>query len=159
MLLDGWAVGLLYAVKLWRIMALWVALYVMEKVFQDGYVQRVMADRKKPDQLALLVTYALCAELCATLLLLGVLALFMTRFKTARNTYVIDTPLFVLVAVDYVVTTGVLLALGVLVARAVQDPSLYRYRDDGLRGIRAYCTLMLNASVVVLAAPMFAVAT
>ena len=147
----------LYAVKLWRAMVLWICLYVVEKVYQDEFVHKVLAGDgdARPPSLSLVIAYAVGAEAVAMLLLVAVLALLMAKYKTRDSTFVIDNRFMVLLFVDYALTTSTMVTLGVAVAKQVQDGRLFRYRDDGLRGIRALCTLLLQLSAVVLALPVF----
>jgi hypothetical protein len=167
---DGLLLGVVYVVKVLRVLVLWVALYVVDKAYQDAYVQRVLVGAdppqdpqarpkgtQAPPNLAWAVPLALLGEGAFCLLLLVVLSLLKARYKHPANTYVIDGDMLALLVADYAATTSALLVLGPLLAVVVQSRRLFRYRDDGLRGIRAYCGLMLVVSALVLALPLYAV--
>lgn len=152
---DLQAAVVLYGLKLVRAMVLWVALYVVEKVYQDSYVQAVLVEDRKPPDLALVVVYAVAVEGSVMLLVLLVLALLKAKYKTPSNTFVIDDRLLVAAAVDYLVSTGAILAIGAALGAAAQNGRLFRYRHDGLRAVRALCNLLLYTSLVVLAVPFY----
>ena len=157
---DGPVVVTLYFIKLARAMVLWISLYVVEKVFQDAYVQRAMGGRDGglPPSLATMIMYAVAIEGTVMLLVVAVLVLLMARYKNPGTSFVIDRQFMFLLAIDYALTTVIMVGLGVLLANQVQDGRLFRYRDDGLRGIRALSNLLLYVSVVVIALPFFRVA-
>jgi hypothetical protein len=154
---DRPVVAVLYFLKLARAMVLWISLYVVEKVFQDAYVQRAMGGRDdgKPPSLASMIMYAVAIEGTVMLLIVAVLVLLMARYKNPRTTFVIDRQFMSLLAIDYAFTTVTMVGLGVLLAKQVQDGRLFRYRDDGLRGIRALSNLLLYVSMVVITLPFF----
>ena len=152
---DGAAFGFVVAVRLVRIMVLWIALYFVDRAFQESYVQRVLVeDRRKPPRLWTIAAAALAIEGVVLLLLSAILFLLHSRFKTAENAFVIDGPLLRRLGADYAVTTGIILSLGTAMGVVSADPKNFRYRDDGMRGIRAMCTMLLLVAVAVLLVPV-----
>jgi hypothetical protein len=154
--MDGTAHGIMYAFKFVRAMVFWVALYVMEKVYQDAYVQAVLVEGKPPPKLAGIVATAVGIEFGVMLVMAVVLMLVESKYKTGDNTFVLDDRLIATLAKDYVVGTVAILAVGTLIARAAENGRLFRYKDDGLRGIRALCNMVLYVSFVVFAIPFYA---
>lgn len=146
----------LYGVKLVRAMVLWISLFVVEKVFQDSYVQQVLVQDGKPPNLSMVIVYAVAVEGAVMMLLLAVLWLLMARYKTSNNTFVLDGRALVLCAFDYLASASAVLSLGALLGDAAQNGRLFRYRHDGLRTIRALCNLLLGVSLVVVAVPFYA---
>jgi hypothetical protein len=155
-MLDGAVHGMVYAFKFVRAMVFWVALYVMEKVYQDAYVQAVLVEGKPPPDLWGIVATAVAVEFGAMLVLAAVLLLVQSKYKAASNTFVLDDGLMAALAKDYAVGSVAILAVGTLLARAAENGQLFRYRDDGLRGIRALCNMVLYVSFVVFAIPFYA---
>lgn len=145
----------LYAIKVVRVMVLWIALYVVEKVYQDSYVQSVLVNDGEPPRLSLIVVYVAAIEGSLMLLLLLVLSLLKAKYKTRDNTFIIDNRMLVLGAVDFFVSTSVFVCIGSLLGEAAQNGRLFRYKHDGLRAIRALCNMLLYVSIVVLAMPYY----
>jgi hypothetical protein len=154
-LMDGASTVVVYLFKFVRAMVFWIVLYVTEKFYQDAYVQRVLVEDHKPPKLMGLVGVALGAELAIMLMLGVILLLVKGKYKTRANTFVLDDALLRCIAVDYALSTVVIGVICVLLARAAESNRLFRYKDDGLRGIRALCNLVLYVSFVVLVMPFY----
>lgn len=150
---DSIVTACVYVVKLVRFMVIWVALFVTEKVYQDMYVSTVLIQDTAPPDLRPVVVYALLVDFVFFAFILMLISLL--RAQNPAKTYAIDGTLIVLLVVDYLVSVLVLLVIGLGVASVVQDRNILRYRDDGLRSIRALGTLVLYASLVVLAIPYY----
>jgi hypothetical protein len=152
---------LLYMFKVMRLMVLWIALYTLDKVWQDAYIQHLVAneegchERVEPPSLLPIIVLALGME--AIVMMVLVLILWLVRARYGSGLFLIDQRLLHMLGVDYLFTTGMMLALGVLVSSVVQDTRLFRYRDDGMRSIRANCTLLLSFAALVLLLPMYSV--
>ena len=82
-----------------------------------------------------------------------------TRFERDAAfppTFMIDGDFIRALAADYVMSTGILLGVGLALAFGTQNRRLFRYRNDGIRGIRAFSGMLLTAAIVVLGIPWFA---
>jgi hypothetical protein len=156
--MGAWSAGsatVLYVFKLARVMVLWIALYIMEKVYQESYVQKVYVNGGKPPELVPLVLYAVLIDAFVMSLVLLIVFLVKGKYKRDDNTFIIDGALVKVLAVDYAVCTAVIVAIVSLLSHAAQNASLFRYSHDGLRGVRAVCTMALAVSAVVSAFPMY----
>ncbi len=142
-------------VKVARVMVIWIALYLMDKVFQDAFVQRVLADDGEPPDMRWLVPCALLLDAAAIGSILVILSLLYAMFKRPDNTFVIDSHLMAALVKDYAISTAVILAVGVAVAHVAQSRRLLRYEDVGIRGIRAYSELVLMLTMVVIPIPFY----
>ena len=172
---DPAALGFVVAVRVVRLMVLWIVVFFVDRAYQESYVQRVLVDDgpasagdgggglqdrdaggSPPPRLWTLPAAALAIEAGVVLLMSSVLFLLNARFKAPNNAFVVDAPLFRRLAADYAATTAVIAAVGTAAAAVAQDARLFRYRDDGLRGIRAFCTMfVLIAFAVLLLTPFF----
>jgi hypothetical protein len=149
---DGAALAVVVAFKVVRIMLLWIALYFVDRAYQSAYVQRVLVDGKDPRcDLWTLVLAALAIEAVVLGLLLGLLMLVKARFKSDDNTFVLDGALMRRLLVGYASSTAVVATLGAALGVAVQDARNFRYKEDGLRGIRALSVMLLLVSTVTIA--------
>lgn len=142
-----------YTVKLVRFMVLWVALFVMEKVYQDAYVSTSLIRNATPPDLRPLVIYALLVDFVFFTFIMLLIALL--RAQNPDKTHVIDGNLVSVLIVDYVASVVILANVGTGVATVVQDRNILRYNDDGLRSIRALGTLLLYGALLTLALPYY----
>jgi hypothetical protein len=136
-------------------MVLWIALYLMEKVYQEAYVQQVFVENKDPPSLVPLVVYAVAIDVFVMALIFTVLVLVKGMYKTDENAFILDVDLLKVLAMDYAVCTVTIVAMGALLARATQNTALFRYNHDGLRGIRALCNMVLAVGAVIALIPFF----
>ena len=144
------------AFKVIRVMLLWVALYFVDRAYQGAYVQRVLVEGLEPRcDLWTLVFAALAIEAVVLALLFGLLVLLKDRFKSSENTFVVDAPLLRRLATGYATSTAVIAALGALLGVVVQDARHFRYREDGLRGIRALSLMVLLLGAITLTVSPF----
>lgn len=150
---DGVATVALYAIKLLRFSVLWIALFVVEKVYQNSYVTLTLIRDQPPPDLRPMVVYALAVDLVFSVFVLVVLGLL--RSQNREPTYALDSDLARLFVVDYLASVAVVLFVGRGLAAVVQDKHLLRYRDDGLRSTRALGTLILWAAMIALAVPYY----
>ena len=152
---DARAVLLLHALKLGRVGAMWLALFAAEKVYLDAYVQRTLVQQRPPPSLYGLVLTAVGLE-AALALCAGLSLAFVARvYRRLSPALVLDGQLLGLAAKDYAWTTAAFAAVALLVARVVQGSRALRYRDDGMRGIRALSVMLLPVAAVILSLPMY----
>jgi len=151
-------------VRVMRVMLLWIILFFVDRAYQAIYVEDVLS--KPIDVTAPLPASSLSPRLWTMMplvlgiesvmlliVVLGLLAL-KTRFKSTTNTFVIDTPLMRRLLTEYLASVAILAPLGALVGHTMQSCKEMRYRDDGLRGIRALAVLLLIMSVIIIAMPL-----
>lgn len=149
------SVAVVAVFKIARAMVLWISLYAADKVFQDAFVQRVLASDGDPPDLRWFVPCALAIDATVMILLCTILSLVRNTYKLPTNTFIVDAPLVLLIVKDYVATTLLILALGVALASVAQSESMFRYREDGMRGVRAFGELMLPVSFVAVSLPFY----
>lgn len=153
---DSIVTACVYVVKLTRFMVLWVALFVTEKVFQDMYVSTVLVKDSTPPDLRPLILYAMSVDFVFFVFVL--LLINLLRLQNPSKTYALDGNLVYILIVDYIVSVIVLGSVGAGVATVVQDRDILRYRDDGLRSIRALGTLLLYCAMITVLIPYYLLA-
>lgn len=158
-MIDGLVTGCVYLVKLLRFMVLWIALFVVEKVFQDAYVSRVLVRDDAPPDLRPLVIYALLVDFVFFTLVMAIIFLLRSQNEERGSGYAIDGNLVFVLLVDYVASVLVIGGIGWSVASVVQDRRSLRYQDDGLRSIRALGTLLLYGSMILVLLPYYMLLT
>ena len=145
------------SMKLLRCLALWLGVWLADKVAQDAYVERVLVAGASPPGLGtmVLVVSAVDASVTATALLFMILAAKV--YLRGGPTFVVDAPLVRLVALDAFATGALFVGLALWLGRVVESSPGLRYRDDGLRAVRAFSTMLLALGVIVVFLPAYRV--
>lgn len=146
-IVDPHVVVIMYIIKALRLMMLWIGMWVSDKVYQTRYVSAVYIERSPPPTMVGMVATALAIESLSIVFVMLVLALLKHQFKQASNSFVIDSGLISLVAGDYILTSALFFAMGAAVAGTAGSRRLFRYGEDGLRGIRAVSLALLGIAV------------
>lgn len=155
MFVDYHLLFLAYFVKLFRVSVLWFIMYLVEKVYLDQYLNRVYVEDSKPPGLMTYIIICMSIENVVFLLLLLALFLMMMKFKGPTNSFFIDNSVMMLLLVDYLISTLLIVAIGAAIAGVVQDRNLFRFSDDGMRGIRAHAAILVPVSILVLVFPYY----
>lgn len=150
---DSIVTACVYTVKLVRFLVLWIALFVTEKVYQDAYVSTVLVLDRPPPDLRPVVVYALLVDF--VFFTFTMLVIQLLRAQNPGSRYAIDSNLVTLLIVDYIASTLVLGVVGWSVSSVVQNRDVLRYKDDGLRSIRALGTLLLYGALVTISVPYY----
>lgn len=158
-MIDKLATGCVYVVKLLRFMVLWIALFVVEKVFQDAYVSSVLVRDGSPPDLRPLVIYALLVDFVFFTLIMGVVYLLRAQNDDQGSGYAINGDLVFILVVDYIASMVMIGGIGWGAAMVIQDKKSLNYKDDGLRAIRALGTLVLYGSMVLVLLPYYVLLT
>ena len=147
---DGTTLGIVMTVRLVRVMVLWIAFYFVDRAYQSAYLQQTLVDGREPPPMWTIPFAAFAIEAFVYALVFLLLTLLYVRFKSVNNTFVIDGPLLARLAREYFATTAVSLAVCAGLGAVAQDRQYFRYKEDGLRGIRALSLMMLIVSAVTL---------
>lgn len=157
---DGYTTTISIFVRAVRIMLLWTILYFVDRAFQAMYIEEVMTKDGNEDVSVMDLKPRLWSMIIVTLaveavLLLALFLVFLAikkRFKRPGNTFVIDDALIRGLVRQYLSTIALVAPLGILLGYAMQSCKELRYRDDGLRGIRALAVMLLVVSGIIVAA-------
>lgn len=156
-LLDGNSLVILYIMKVYRIMSIWLILYVLDKVYQGQYMEDVYVSHRSPTSMSMLPVLLVSIEGVSFALFFFMLLLFRNRFRITKNTFIIDEILLRHVLVDYALTTTSIMLIGTAVIAVVCSKDTLRFHHDGMRGIRAASRIIFYSSIIVLLLPMFLV--
>lgn len=157
---DSLSLGVSVFVRIVRIMVLWIILYFVDRAFQAVYIESVMSkeggDADTPvtqlnPRLWSMMLVVLAVEAVVFFALYLVLAALKKRFKAPNNAFVIDDALMRRILMQYLSTVAFLAPLGIMIGYTMQSCAELRYRDDGLRGIRALAVLLLILCIIVVA--------
>lgn len=155
--LDAKTAGVMYAIKAYRVLTLWFITSVMEKVFLENYLRRTFVEHGRPPDFSQLVTVSWAVEFFALAVPMFILSLLYLRYKAHDNAFVVDSHLLSSVVFDYLLSSALFVSIGLIIARRVQDENLFRYKHDGMRGIRAGTLMFFRASIVVILVPFYGI--
>lgn len=138
--------------KAYRMMCIWLVTFILEKLYLHAYLDRVFLKELPPPQLDGFVAAALAMEFVTTCAFIAILFMIKSQYTSP---FVIDGPLIFTLCKDYFISSLTILVIGSLLARSIHNDRLFRYKHDGMRGIRAHATMTLKLSFVVIAIPFF----
>lgn len=163
--MDKSSVIILSLFKLLQLMIIWISVYIAERIFQMQFVKKMYLDdaliesNKTPPDLQYLVIIAVVINVVLTscfIILLVVLSNYVTSIeKTGTFVNVFSTELVKLLVYDYALSVLLSATVGIMVASSLQRNSSLRYRDVGIRGIRAFADMLLFIFMIVSAVPYY----
>lgn len=156
--LDWKTVGVMYAIKTYRLLTLWIIVYAIEKVFLENYMRRVYINHEPAPSFTQLVTVSWAIEFIALTVPLLIVTLLYVRYKAADNAFVIDRDIIKGILADYVMSSALMVLVGIAIVNQIQDNSLFRYDHDGLRAIRAGSQIYFQCSAIILFVPFYSIA-
>lgn len=145
---------LVYALKIFRALFLWLAWYVAEKVSLDAFVTSVYVERKGPPKLQSVVAWIFLADFLFGLFMLAVAYFAMAR-SSGGEPIVGGWRVLLTAAADLYICWQLGFFCSLAVVIVAQKQTCCRYKDDGLRGIRASFVLAFLLSLTVSAPPYF----
>lgn len=145
---------LLLVCKLIHVILLWFAFYVAEKAALDAFITKVYVEkREKPPRMEWIPTGVFVADFAAVLLL--VVCAYFIIARSISAPLIGGQRLVMLLGLDLMASWFLAFMVSLVAANVAQRQSCMRYKDDGLRGIRAYCYVALCLSVVMCVIPYF----
>lgn len=153
--LDWKTSGMNYAIKTYRLLILWVVVYAIEKVFSENYMRKVYIHHVRAPPFTQLVTVSWAVEFIALVIPLMIIALLYIRFKSYDNSFIIDSNLIAMIMADYVMTSALIVLVGISIVNEIQNNELFRYDHDGLRAIRAGAQMFFLSSAVIIMIPFY----
>lgn len=156
--MDATVHTLAYFAKLFRFFAMWLAIYLVEKVYLQRYLAEVYLADRRPPSLTRFAVWCAAVEALAFLFVLATLYSMYALYKGDDNAFVIDRPLLGALLADWAYSTALFVCGGVIAALVVQNCKLFRYKHDGARGVRALAATLLNLFAVLMAAPFYRLA-
>jgi hypothetical protein len=146
---------LMYIIKFVKILSFGFSMNMATNIFIQKY-ENVVYDKKiNPPSLTSYMFIFLGFDLFFTIFLFILLGLCGFLFKTENNTFPIDGYLYKKFAIDYIISTIIIMVLGVLIGSVIKQKKYFRYKTEGERGIRAFEDIMKMTATVVTLAPMF----
>lgn len=144
----------MYALKGMTIFFIWFSLYLSSKIFQEKYVNNVFVNNQDPPSLYSFVGVFLGFEVGFTVLMVIILYLLKYLFDKSGD-FLINDAVLKRFTFDYVCTMVLVLIIGLVMASILMKKKYFRYKTDGLRGIRSLQEIMFSLGSVVALLPIF----
>jgi uncharacterized integral membrane protein len=148
---------IMYIIKAVRIASFYISMNMATNVFLQKYDSTVYDKKVTPPSLISYMWIFFGFDLFFNTFILVLLGLVGFLFKTENNTFPIDSYLFYKFAFDYVVTTLVIMVIGMLIGVVIKKKKYFRYKTEGERGIRAFEEIMKSTATVITLIPTFMV--
>ena len=150
---DAVSVGILWVVKLIRIMMLWIIAHFVSKAYQQEYIDRAINDQPLP-MLWTVAPAIIGCEACFMFIIIMLLLMLNRTYKRPVNTFVIDNAILLQIVRDYIQTSIIILALGVLIGYILQHSHVLRYSEDGIRAVRSGVLMVFYSAIITLLIPL-----
>lgn len=144
---------LLLACKLFHVIFLWFAFYVAEKAALDAFITRVYVEKRRPPRLEWIPVGVFSAG--AVMVMFLILGSYTVLVRSLTAPLMGGYKLIWTLATDLIVAWALAFVASLASAMVSQNQTCMRYKDDGLRGIRAYCYMALCISVVISLIPYY----
>jgi uncharacterized integral membrane protein len=146
---------IMYIIKFVKILSFGFSMNMATNIFIQKYESVVYDKKVNPPSLTNFMFIFLGFDLFFTIFLFILLGLCGFLFKTENNTFPIDSYLYKKFAVDYIVSTVLIMVIGILIGSVVKQKKYFRYKTEGERGIRAFEDIMKMTATVITLAPLF----
>ena len=139
-------------VKLLHALFLWFMFFLAEKIALQAFITTVYVDGAEPPTLTPTVLRVFIADAVFCFILFAGVYFYISSGEDAviggrHILFAIGADLLLTWKLSFIVTSGV--------AWIAQSQSCCRFKDDGLRGIRAFCLTSLYLSLVILGPPYY----
>ena len=140
----------LYGLIIARIVLLYLSTTITANIMSQIYTERVLINGEEPPVLRNTIFLFIIIDGILNMLLLGIISLI-DKFL-GDNVPGKLTKMFI---GQYIVTTGILIILSLIISNTMYNKKYFLYKDDGLRAIRALQELMFRNGALVSLIPFF----
>lgn len=143
-----------YLLKVVRLGFAFFAMYTASKILQQQYVNNVFANNQDPPDLRLFLIYYWGIELIFIIGLMIFLVLLKFLFDR-QGDFIINGYLIMKFTQDYIISSVLILILGIIIASVIMQKKYFKYKTDGLRAIRANQDILFYVVLVINFIPFF----
>lgn len=133
------------------------ALFLTEKLFLEMYMKKVYAENSDPPSIYKMLGILLLIDIGFTLFLVTVLVLLMYIFDSPGKNFVINSNLIITFLLDLGIYLFFVLMISMIIGSIIQMKRYFRYKTEGLRGIRAFKEIVLGVAGSLTFIPFFVV--
>ena len=146
----------IYALKLVVYGFIAASLFLSERIFSEMYMKSVYGNGENPPDLLKFVGIFLGVNIALTLFLVTILVLLWYIFKNPSNNFIINPHLIKTFLMDFAIIMVLLILFAIIIGMTIQKKKYFRYKTEGLRGVRALKEIMLGVGALISMMPYFA---
>ena len=146
----------IYVLKIVHYLVLLGALFLTEKLFSEMYMKRVYAENSDPPDILVMLGIFLAIDAGFMLFLITILLLLMYIFKTDSDSSIFNGNLIKSFLGDFALFISVVAIISAIIGHVIQQKRYFRYKTEGLRGIRAYKDIIAAIAGIITLVPFFA---
>lgn len=145
----------LYILKIIHYCFILLVMFLTEKIFSEMYMKAVYGKGGDPPDILTFIGIFLGLDVAMVLFMLTVLVMIMYLFKNTSNTFVINPHLLKNFIIDYIMSIVIITLFGIIVGMTIQKKRYFRYKTEGLRGIRALKEIVMSLAAIIIVIPFF----
>lgn len=139
--------------KLLKVTTLWISTAIVSSHLTGMYMDQVLVNQQTPSSLTGFVGYFVVLEL----LFIGFVLVGLQLFNMIALNRTDISEIMMVLGVDLVLCLLATAVIGTIVASTMQNKQFFMYKDDGLRGIRAFKEIVASIGIVFGLIPFFLV--
>jgi len=147
----------LYVLKVVHYLIFLGSLFLTEKIFTEMYMRKVYAENKDPPNILIMVGILLAIDAGFVLFLITILYLLKYIFESPANDFIISNELIGSFLGDFVIYIIFVGVLAIIVGSVIQNKRYFKYKTEGVRGIRALNEVITGIAGVLVVLPYFIV--
>lgn len=150
--IDNHVFFIKWIVKVFRILWVWIILYIMSNVYQVKFVSNVLAhDHGEEYPYCTMLIYMMGSVMIAELIImfLTFLLLYIVRINNISDTFSIDKDCIIYLIQWFLGTWFLMTLIGICIAYNLHVKSL-RFGDQGNRGIRAFAIIVFWVYIILI---------
>jgi hypothetical protein len=143
----------LYALKATRTLLALLALFLTQRIFMPIYERKVYHDNADPPSLTRFVVTFVFIDSLLNGVLFTILVLMQYVLGAGQPSFIVNTVLLQMFAVDYAVTQLLVVCLCASLGAIIMQKNYFRYRLEGQRAIRAFQRMVFVVYAVLTLVP------
>lgn len=132
------------------------ALFMTEKIFLEKYMKKVYASNTDPPSLFIMILMLIGIHFMFVVFLVTVMYLLKNIYGGRSGMFIIDGDLITTFLLDYLMFIVLLFIVIAMIGNIIQTKKYFRYKTEGLRGIRAFSLIILALAALFSLIPFFA---
>lgn len=132
----------LYFLKILRLGTLCLSIYASQKIFVEKYMKTVYTNKRPPPHLFRVLLLAMSIDAFMQLVITMGIIVSSIMLKKKKDTFVLDDGFIFLSLKEYIMSSVLLLLIGLLISHVMITKRYFNYRNDGIRVIKGFSDIM-----------------
>ena len=141
------AIYLSFGIKLIRSVLSYIAVAISTNYTTQIYIDKVLVNQENPPHLSNMLYLYMFIEFSMYAILCTIVYLMLSANIIPKD-LIKETDVMKMILIDYVIHLAITMAFLSNIASIMYSRKYYLYKDDGLRAIRAFGSMIVNISIV-----------